>query len=131
MSKGPWTKGAKIRNSAEINRLRAVQKAKRDETDRRILMALEESDDPLSEAQIAKKIDMAQSTVEKALHRLRSNGFVRKCAERRRAGRFGNLACVYELGDEAETAIVRAPVMFTPFRHPQDVALFGEYRRAA
>lgn len=130
MSKGPWTKETRTRQSAEIARLRAAAKAQRDATDRRVLDVLGLSA-PLSEAQIAKAIHVVPSTVEKALTRLRRNGFVRKCSERRRVGRFGNLAYVYELGDEAESEVKRAPIVFAPFRHPMDVALFGEYRRVA
>lgn len=131
MSRGPWKKETSTRQTAVVNRLRAEQRAKRDATDRLLLSAIEESDDPLSEAQLAERTGLVRATVEKALHRLRNHGLVRKCAERRRVGRFGNLACVYELGDEGSTFPKRSPVKFTAFRHPMDIAFFGEYERRA
>ena len=130
MSRGPWKKETSTRQTAVVNRLRAEQRAKRDATDKLLLSALEESDDPLSEAQLAERTGVVRATVEKALHRLRNHGLVRKCAERRRVGRFGNLACVYELGTE-DDSLKPKPAVIVIQRHPQDVALFGEYERRA
>jgi predicted transcriptional regulator len=99
----------------------------REETDTRILSAFESAGTPLSAAQLSKATDYPMSTVEKSIDRLRRNGFVRKLEERRRVGRFGHLACVYEPGDEEELPHSRKPELVVVRRHPMDVALFGEF----
>lgn len=102
----------------------------REETDTRVMAAMEAKPGGLSFAQLSEATGYPMSTVENSVHRLRRNGFVRKLDERRRVGKSGIPACVYDLGDEADTWRPMAPV-FTPFRHPMDVAFYGEYRRAA
>jgi DNA-binding transcriptional ArsR family regulator len=109
---------------------RGVKKSpaiEREETDCKMLAAFEKSSEPLSEAQLVQLTGLWQSTVQNSLTRLRNHGFVRKCKERRRVGKFGNLACVYELGDESEAPWKRESVAFTPFRDPLTAALFGDY----
>lgn len=103
----------------------------REETDTKVIEAMEATPGGLSFAQLSESTGYPMSTVEKSVDRLRRHGFVRKLDGRRRVGRFGNLACVYELGDEAEQEIHRKPVVITAFRHPQDIAFFGAPKSAA
>lgn len=101
----------------------------REETDTKVMAAMEGTPGGLSFAQLSETTGYPMSTVEKSIDRLRRNGFVRKLDERRRVGRFGNLACVYELGDEGDIPLQAKPALVVVRRHPMDVALFGEYRR--
>ena len=103
----------------------------REGIDAEVIAALRESKEPLSLAQLSQETGYPMSTIEKSMDRLRRHGEARMRDERRPVGKFGNLANVYEIGDETEQPIRGASVVFVAFRHPQDVAFFGEYRRAA
>lgn len=131
MSKGPWSKGIpSAGKDSVVARLREAAAQERLVTNDRIISALEKHG-PLSVEQLVWKTELAKSVVQNAIDRLRRDGEVRKLAERRRVGQRGTPACVYELGDENELPKPAAPAKFVVRRHEQDVALFGDYRRAA
>jgi hypothetical protein len=102
----------------------------RQDTDDKITTAIE-SHGALSIFEIIEKTGLPKSTVGNAIDRLRDAGCVRKLPTRRRVGLRGSLACIYDLGVEDESPIQRSGAIVIVQRHPQDVALFGEYRKAA
>jgi predicted ArsR family transcriptional regulator len=129
MSKGPWSKGSpSAGKDSVVARLREAAAQERLLTNDRVIAALEKHG-PLSIEQIVWKTELAKSVVQNAIDRLRRDGEIRKLSERRRVGRSGTPAHIYELG--AEEAAKPEPMRTVVRRHEQDVALFGEYRRAA
>jgi DNA-binding Lrp family transcriptional regulator len=130
MSKGPWKKETRIRNSGEIEKLRQARLAERDGTDGKIEAAIERCG-ALSVFQLMQETGLSKSTIANAIDRLRRSGLIRMLPNRRRVGMRGNLACIYDLGVEDEAPIKRSGGIVIVQRHPYDVALFGEYRKAA
>ena len=129
MSRGQWTKGERsARADAMLKQMREVAAAERIMTNERVIDALEKHG-ALSVEQLVWKTELAKSAVQNAIERLRRDGEVKRLDERRRVGQRGVPAHLYELG--IEDLDKPKPAKFVVRRHPQDVALFGEYRREA
>lgn len=131
MSKGPWKKGARSPQAeAMIKTLREKRAQERLATNDKVIAALEKYG-PLSVEQILWKTDLSQTSVHNALERLRREGEVRMLNERRRVGKRGVPARLYDLGVEDEKHRPSPPATVIVRRHPFDVALFGEYQGEA
>lgn len=130
MSKGKWTKETMVRQRKMIETLREKAAMQRHDTNERVMEFLGR-DGPLSAEQLVLKTGLAKSTIQNAIDRLRRGGLVLKLNDRRRVGRAGIPAHLYGLGCDEDREEMPAPVVVEIRRHPQDVALFGEYGRAS
>lgn len=105
-------------------------KAMRDRarTDGKVLRALREHGE-LTRTEVSESTGLSDSTVWLSMGRLMDSGKVREVEGSMRRVPRGNLAHLYELGDGRGRK--KAAVIQGVHRHPQDVALFGEYERRA
>ena len=85
----------------------------------------------LSVEQIVWKTNLAKSTVQNALDRLRRDAEVRRLDERRRVGKQGVPAFLYDIGVEDVSALKREPVQVIIRRDPLVEAFYGPYERRA
>lgn len=106
------------------------QSSKRQRDDDKVVAAFE-THGSLSRAQVVEYTGLDDQTVKRAMDRLRDAGMIRKLDERRAMGKGSRQAAIYDLGVEEDAPIKHAPVHIIIHRHPQDVAFFGEFTRAA
>lgn len=103
------------------------------DTDERVLDALQAG--PLAVSQIAKIIGLSYSGVACSLERLCREGYARETGVKVRTSEFARGAAwgmTFELGNPREmTQKIVRQWDEKPFRDWRDVALFGEYARAA
>lgn len=83
---------------------------------------------PLSAIQLVGLTHMSRATIERHITRMRRIGVVKKLDEPYIDERTKRASTIFALGTENDVEFKREPVVVTIHRHPQDVALFGEYR---
>ena len=114
--------------------------AQREETDRKVL-AIVEKPGPLCKPEMRKLAHMAPSTIDASIVRLKRAFRVRQLEGVAVPMKKGSPAAIFEfvsedeaekLEENAERAKLRAQIpSHSAFRHPHDVAFFGEYERRA
>lgn len=115
-------------------------KAKAAKNERRIAKCLDSAAAPMTIEEVAIKTGVSRAACFNRLKAMAERGLVEELSERRARTGKGCTAVLWRICegalDEIEFEMSRekkrsAQVMRAPFRHPQDIAFFGEYERVA